>query len=165
MQQIIPFLWFNDNAEEAVHYYVSIFSNSRIDRMSRYGEAGPLPAGTLMVAEFQLEGQDFMALNGGPTGSSGTGPYPGAVALFVSCDSQSEVDRLWNKMMQDGGENMHCGWVKDKYGFVWNIVPQGLGDYIGGEDPQKAQRAMQAMLKMDRLDLDELRRAYEGVAT
>jgi predicted 3-demethylubiquinone-9 3-methyltransferase (glyoxalase superfamily) len=162
MQKITPFLWFNDKAEEAANFYVSIFNDSKIDNISRYGEAGPGPAGSAMVVEFQLEGQEFMALNGGPTGSAISELYPGAIALFVSCETQAEVDRLWDKLAE-GGENLQCGWVRDKYGFSWNIVPQGLSDLLGGEDPEKSQRAMKAMLQMEKLDIDELRRAYEGV--
>lgn len=161
-QQIIPFIWFNGDAEEAVNYYVSLFKNSKIENVSRYGEAGPLPAGTVMTIEFQLDGQDMMALNGGPTGVDAPGqPYPGAVALFVSCKTQDDVDTLWDGLLQ-GGESLQCGWVKDRYGVVWNIVPQGFADYIGGDDPAGAKRAMEAMFKMQKLDLNELRRAYEG---
>jgi predicted 3-demethylubiquinone-9 3-methyltransferase (glyoxalase superfamily) len=164
MQQIIPFLWFNGNAEEAANYYVSLFPNSKIDRVSRYGEAGPLPAGTAMVVEFQLDGQDVMALNGGETGHDNPGaPYPGAVALFISCESQPDVDRLWEGL-KAGGESLQCGWVKDRYGVVWNVVPRGVGDYVGGDDPERAKRAMEAMMKMDKLDIEELRKAYEGVS-
>lgn len=164
MQQIIPFLWFNGNAEEAANFYVSLFPNSKIERISRYGEAGPLPAGTAMVVEFQLDGQDVMALNGGETGHENPGaPYPGAVALFISCESQRDVDRLWDGL-KAGGESLQCGWVKDRYGVVWNVVPRGLGDYVGGEDPERAKRAMEAMMKMDKLDIEELRKAYEGVS-
>ena len=162
-QQVIPFIWFDGAAEEAVNFYVSLFDNSKIDRVSRYGEAGPLPAGTVMTIEFQLDGQDVMALNGGP-GEAPKGPYPGSVALFVSCKSQAQVDKLWDGL-KDGGETMQCGWVKDRFGVVWNIVPQGLGDYVGGDDAEGAKRAMQAMLQMNKLDLEELRRAYEGAAT
>lgn len=161
MQQIIPFIWFNGEAEEAVNRYVSLFPNSTIERVSRYGEAGPLPEGTVMTIDFQLDGQDVMALNGGP-GSAPDGPYPGAVALFVSCETQADVDRIWDGL-KDGGESLQCGWVRDRFGVVWNIVPRGLGDYVGGEDEAGANRAMQAMLKMDKLDIDALRRAYEGV--
>lgn len=161
MQQIIPFIWFNGEAEEAVNRYVSLFPNSKIERVSRYGEAGPLPAGTVMTIEFQLDGQDVMALNGGPGNAPG-GPYPGAVALFVSCEEQSDVDRIWDGL-KDGGEPLQCGWVRDRFGVVWNIVPRGLGDYVGGEDEAGANRAMQAMLQMEKLDIDALRRAYEGV--
>ncbi|HEV3154855.1 MAG TPA: VOC family protein [Candidatus Baltobacteraceae bacterium] len=161
MQQIIPYLWFNDQAEEAVNHYVSIFNNSKIDRISRYGETGPGKPGSAMVIEFQLEGQDFMALNGGSGAGNPGAPYPGSVALFISCESQSEVDRLWD-VLSDGGKKLPCGWVTDKYGFTWNIVPQGIGDYIAGDDPERADRAMKAMLQMEKLDIDELRRAYEG---
>lgn len=164
MQQIIPFIWFNGDAEEAVNYYVSLFPNSKIERVSRYGDAGPLPAGTVMTMEFQLDGQDMMALNGGETGEKNPGaPYPGAVALFISCEDQAHVDRLWDGL-KDGGESLQCGWVKDRYGVVWNIVPRGLGDYVGGDDAEGAKRAMEAMLQMDKLDIDTLRRAYEGAA-
>lgn len=161
MQQIIPFLWFDGRAEEAANFYVSLFKNSKIERVSRYGEAGPLPAGTVMTVEFQLDGQDVMALNGGP-GEAPEGPYPGSVSLFVSCETQGDVDVLWTGLAQ-GGETLRCGWVKDRFGVVWNIVPRGLGDYVGGEDPEGAKRAMQAMMQMDKLDIETLRRAYENV--
>lgn len=159
--QILPFMWFDGKAEEAVNYYVSIFKNSRIDNISRYGEAGPMPAGTAMVVEFTLNGQDFMALNGGESDDAPQSPTKGAVALFVSCETQAEVDDLWTKLQQ-GGRSMGCGWVQDKYGFAWNIVPQGLGDMLGSDDRERASRAMQAMLQMDKLDINELRRAYDG---
>ncbi len=162
-QQVIPFIWFDGAAEEAVNFYVSLFDNSKIDNVSRYSEAGPLPAGTVMTIEFQLDGQDLMALNGGP-GEAPKGPYPGAVALFVSCKTQADVDKLWDGL-KDGGETMQCGWVKDRFGVVWNIVPQGFRDYVGGDDAEGAKRAMHAMLQMNKLDLEELRRAYDGAAT
>lgn len=155
--KIIPFLWFNDNAEEAANFYVSIFKNSKIDNVSRYGEAGPMPAGTAMVVEFTLEGQPFMALNGGTT-SEGSA----AIALYVDCEDQAEVDKLWDKL-SEGGEKLPCGWLRDKYGFSWNIVPSGLRDYLGGSDDEGADRAMKSMLQMGKLDINELRRAYEGV--
>ena len=159
MQKIVPFLWFNDEAENAAKYYVSIFKNSKIENVSRYGEAGPGPKGAAMVVEFQLEGQEFMALNGfSPAASSEEQP---PIALFVNCETQAEVDALWDKL-SEGGEKLPCGWLRDKYGFSWNIVPAGLVDVIGGPDPVKAQRAMKAMLQMQKLDIDELRRAYEG---
>ena len=161
MQKIVPYLWFDDKAEEAAKYYVSLFKDSKIESVSHYGEAGPLPAGTAMVVEFQLEGQDFMALNGGSNGEAAAGPYPGSIALFVSCENQAELDRLWDALSQ-GGKKMPCGWVVDKYGFAWNIVPRGIGDYLGGEDEQGAQRAMKAMLQMQKLDIDALRRAYDA---
>jgi predicted 3-demethylubiquinone-9 3-methyltransferase (glyoxalase superfamily) len=157
MQKIVPFLWFDDKAEEAANFYVSIFKTSRIQNVSRYGDAGPGPSGSAMVVEFELEGQDFMALNGGDSSQmSGS-----AIALFVNCETQAEVDTLWEKL-SEGGEKLQCGWLKDKYGFSWNIVPIGLSDLIGGPDPVKSQRAMKAMLQMEKLDIDELRRAYNA---
>ncbi|HZZ64872.1 MAG TPA: VOC family protein [Candidatus Baltobacteraceae bacterium] len=162
MQKIVPFLWFSDNAEEAVNYYVSVFQNSKITDVSRYGPAGPLPEGTVMVVEFELEGQEFMAINGGETGTAAAGVYPGAIALYVNCETQAEVDRLWDRL-SDGGKKIQCGWLTDKYGFSWNIVPVGLASYIAGDDAEKSGRAMKAMLQMQKLDIDELRRAYEGV--
>ncbi|MEO9169668.1 MAG: VOC family protein [Candidatus Baltobacteraceae bacterium] len=156
MQKIVPFLWFEDKAEEAANFYVSIFKNARIDNVSRYGDAGPGPAGSAMVVEFQLEGQDFMALNGGQPNAASP-----AIALFVNCETQAEVDALWDKL-SEGGAKLQCGWLSDKYGFSWNIVPVGLADLVGGPDPEKAQRAMKAMLQMGKLDIDALRRAYEG---
>ena len=161
MQKITPFLWFNDQAEEAANYYVSIFKNSKIDNVSRYSEAGPGPEGAAMVVEFQLEGQEFMALNGFGDSAKAQDLQVGSVALYVDCETQAEVDHLWDKLAE-GGEKLPCGWVRDKYGFAWNIVPAGLTDVIGGPDPEKAQRAMQAMLQMQKLDIDELRRAYAG---
>jgi predicted 3-demethylubiquinone-9 3-methyltransferase (glyoxalase superfamily) len=160
MSQIIPYLWFANQAEEAATFYVSVFKNSRIDDISRYGEAGPGPQGLAMVVEFQLNGQDFMALNGMvPAGSEGQAP----IAMFVSCDSQDEVDGLWDKL-SGGGIKLQCGWLKDKYGIPWNIVPKGLGELLGSGDRERAQRAMQAMLEMQKLDINELRRAYGGAA-
>lgn len=159
MQKIVPFLWFENQAEEAATFYVSIFKNSKIDNVSYYGEAGPLPSGTAMVVEFTLEGQEFMALNGGAPPYSGEQMAP--ISLFVSCESQAELDRLWDELAE-GGEIIQCGWLTDKYGFAWNIVPQGLGELLGSDDRKKANAAMQAMLKMVKLDIDELRRAYDA---
>lgn len=156
MQKIVPLLWFEDKAEEAANFYVSIFKNSKIEDISRYGDAGPGPSGSVMVVEFQLEGQDFMALNGGQPAVPSQ-----AIALFVNCETQSELDALWDKL-SEGGEILQCGWLKDKYGFSWNIVPAGLLDVLGGPDPVKSQRSMKAMLQMEKLDIDALRRAYEG---
>jgi predicted 3-demethylubiquinone-9 3-methyltransferase (glyoxalase superfamily) len=161
MQKIVPFLWFDGDAEEAAEFYISVFQNSRVADVSRYGEAGPGPAGTAMVVEFELAGQEFMALNGGPTENGSPGPAPGSIALYVNCETQAEVDRLWEKL-SEGGKKVQCGWLTDKYGFSWNIVPAGLSDYVAGPDPEKAQRAMKAMLRMQKLDIDALRRAYEG---
>jgi len=155
MQKIVPFLWFENKAEEAADFYVSIFKDARIENVSRYGDAGPLPSGTVMVVEFQLEGQEFMALNGGQPAEPSQ-----AIALFVNCETQSEVDRLWDKL-SEGGEKLQCGWLRDKYGFSWNIVPAGLSELLGSGDRPKAQNAMKAMLQMEKLDIDALRRAYE----
>jgi predicted 3-demethylubiquinone-9 3-methyltransferase (glyoxalase superfamily) len=161
MQKITPFLWFEGNAEEAAEFYVSIFKDSKIENVSRYGEAGPGPEGSAMVVEFILEGQEFMALNGGPTGSDRpSAPYPGSIALFVDCDTQGDVDRLWERLC-DGGKKLQCGWVTDRFGVTWNIVPSGLSDVLHGSDSEKSQRAMKAMLQMEKLDIDELRRVYE----
>jgi len=157
MQKIVPYLWFEDAAEEAANFYVSIFKNSKIDNVSYYGDAGPREAGSVMTVEFQLEGQDFMALNGGAPPAA----FWPSIALFVSCETQDEVDQLWDRL-SEGGETLPCGWVKDKFGFTWNIVPQGLGDLLGHDDPDVAQRAMTAMLAMGKLDIDALRRAAAG---
>ncbi|MBD5633142.1 MAG: VOC family protein [Candidatus Eremiobacteraeota bacterium] len=158
MSRIIPYLWFENQAEEAANFYVSVFENSRICNVSRYGEAGPGPEGSAMVVDFQLNGQDFMALNGTvPAQLQGQAP----IAMFVSCDTQSEVDALWEKLSA-GGARLQCGWLKDKYGIPWNIVPQGLDELLGSEDRDRAQRAMQSMLAMEKLDINELRRAYDG---
>ena len=162
MQRIVPFLWFDDEAEEAAKFYVSLFKHSKVDNVSRYGEAGPGKKGSAMVVEFTLDGQEFMALNGGPSGAPHGQTPPGGIALYVNCETQAEVDRLWEKL-SEGGEKGQCGWLTDKYGFAWNIVPVGLSDYIGGDDSEGAQRAMKAMLQMEKLDIDELRRAYESV--
>ena len=160
MQKIVPFLWFENEAEEAAEFYVSLFKNSKIENVSRYGEAGPGKPGAAMVVEFELAGQEFMALNGGPSPRTGDEIPQGAIALFANCETQSELDVLWDRLSEGGGKQQ-CGWVRDKYGFAWNIVPVGLSDYIGGDDPEGAQRAMKAMLAMEKLDINELRRAYE----
>jgi predicted 3-demethylubiquinone-9 3-methyltransferase (glyoxalase superfamily) len=161
MSQIIPYLWFNDEAEEAAQFYVSVFRDAKIDNINRYGDAGPLPSGTAMVVQFQVYGQDLMALNGGSPGAAEGQP---PVSLFVSCETQAEVDTLWDKL-SSGGRKLPCGWLVDKYGISWNIVPEGLGDLLGSDDTEKQQRAMKAMLQMEKLDINELRKAYEGVAS
>jgi predicted 3-demethylubiquinone-9 3-methyltransferase (glyoxalase superfamily) len=155
MQKIIPFLWFDDKAEEAVNLYVSVFKNSKIVRLTRYGEAGPGPKGTVMSAAFQLEGQDFLALNGGPLFA-----FTPAISLFVNCETQQEVDELWEKLSA-GGKKERCGWLKDKYGLSWQIIPSVLGKLLQGKDPKKAQRVMQAMLQMDKIDIKTLQQAYD----
>lgn len=155
-QKITPYLWFDNNAEEAVNFYVSIFADSKILSLSRYGEGGPGPAGTAMSIAFQLEGQKFMALNGGPMFQ-----FTEAISLFVDCTSQEEVDDLWTKLC-DGGEPGRCAWLKDKFGISWQIVPRQLGELMGDPDPQKSQRVMQAMLQMSKIDIAALQAAYDG---
>lgn len=154
MQKITPFLWFNDNAEEALNFYVSIFKDSKIINVSYYGDAGPGPKGTLMTATFQLEGQQFMALNGGPLFK-----FTEAISLFVNCKTQEEVDDLWERLSA-GGEKSRCGWLKDKFGLSWQIIPSTLGELMSDKDPVKANRVMQAMLKMDKIDIKKLKDAY-----
>ena len=156
MQKITPFLWFNDQAEEAVNFYISLFKNSRIVSLSRYGEAGPGPKGSVMSVTFELEGQPFYALNGGPHFS-----FTPAISLFVNCESQAEVDELWDKLAA-GGRKDRCGWLQDKYGLSWQIVPSVLGKLLGDKDPSKSSGVMKAMLQMDKLDIARLQQAYEA---
>ena len=159
MQKITPFLWFDSNAEEAVEFYTSIFKNSKITGLTRYGPAGAeaagRPKGTVMTVTFQLEGQEFMALNGGPAFT-----FSPALSLMVNCQTQEEVDRLWEKL-SEGGQTMQCGWLTDKYGVSWQITPTILGEMLQDQDPEKAERAMQAMLQMKKLDIKSLEQAYE----
>ena len=153
MQKITTFLTYNDQAEEAVKLYVSTFKNAEILNISRYGEGAPLPAGTVITASFVLEGQEFIALNGGPSFSFAEG-----ISLFVNCETQEEVDELWEKL-SEGGEKQRCGWLKDKYGVSWQIVPPILGELLQGKDAEKAKRVMSAMLKMQKLDIEGLKNA------
>jgi len=155
MQKITPFLWFDDKAEEAMNFYVSIFKNSKVGRVTRYGEAGPGPKGTVMSATFQLEGQEFFALNGGPLFS-----FTPAISFFVNCETQQEVDELW-KRLSAGGKEERCGWLKDKYGLSWQIVPSILGQLLHDKDATKAQRVMQVMLQMNKIDIEGLKQAYD----
>lgn len=155
MQRITPFLWFDDQAEEAMNFYVSIFKNSKVGRVTRYGEAGPGPKGSVMSATFQLEGQEFMALNGGPHFS-----FTPAISFFVNCETQEEVDELWKKLSA-GGKTERCGWLKDKYGLSWQIIPSALGRLMGDKNAAKAQRVMKAMLQMDKIDIARLQQAYD----
>lgn len=155
MRKITPCLWFDNQAEEAMNFYVSLFKNSRILSLTRYGEGGPGPQGTIMTASFQLDGQELMALNGGPYFK-----FTEAISLFVNCETQAEVDELWDKL-SEGGEKEQCGWLKDRYGLSWQIVPTALGEMLGDPDPRKSQNVMQAMLKMTKIDIDALRHAYE----
>lgn len=155
MQKITPFLWFDGNAEEAVNFYVSIFPQSRIVSMSRYGEAGPGPKGQVMSATFELVGQRFMALNGGPHFK-----FTEAISFFVNCETQAELDALWTKLLQ-GGKAQQCGWLKDPFGLSWQIVPSMLGPMLQDKDPARSKRVMQAMLKMVKLDIKALKGAHE----
>ena len=154
MQIITPFLWFNDNLEEAMNFYVSIFKNSKIVSVNRSGEAGPGAKGMVMGATFELDGQRFLALNGGPHFT-----FTPAISMFVNCETQEEIDDLWEKLSA-GGEKSRCGWLKDKFGLSWQIVPSVLGDMLQDKNPQKAKNTMQAMLQMGKLDIEKLRQAH-----
>jgi predicted 3-demethylubiquinone-9 3-methyltransferase (glyoxalase superfamily) len=156
MQKITPFLWFNDKAEEAMRFYVSIFKNSKVGSISRYGDAGPGPKGTVMVATFELEGQAFIALNGGPQFT-----FSPAISFVVNCQTQKEVDDFWAKL-SEGGQTQQCGWLTDKYGLSWQIVPTILGELMQDKDPEKSSRVMKAMLQMTKIDIEGLKRAHEG---
>ena len=160
MQKITPFLWFNDNAEEAVKFYTSIFKNSKIGKIARYDEAGEKvagrPAGSVMTVEFELEGQDFIALNGGPHFK-----FTEAISFVVNCKTQAELDYYWEKLTA-GGEEVQCGWLKDKFGLSWQIVPTVLGELLSTKDAAESQRVMEAMLKMVKLDIKKLQAAAAG---
>lgn len=149
MQKITPFLWFDNNAEDAIQFYVGIFKDSKILNVNRMGDGG-----AVLTATFQLEGQEFMALNGGPMFK-----FTEAISLFVSCETQAEVDTLWQKLTE-GGEESRCGWLKDKFGLSWQIIPKALGELMGDPDPVKAQRVMQAMLQMNKIDIQTLKAAH-----
>ncbi len=155
MQKITPFLWFDGNAEEAMNLYVSVFKNSRVVSVRRYGKAGPGPEGTVMTGTFQIEGQEFFVLNGGPQYK-----FTPAISLFVNCETQQEVDDLWEKLSA-GGRKDRCGWLQDKYGLSWQIIPSDLGKMLGDKDARKANNVMQAMLQMDKIDIRKLKQAYE----
>ena len=156
MQKITPFLWFDGNAEEAVNFYVSIFKNSKVLSIARYGEAGPGPKGTVMTAAFQLDGQEFVALNGGPQFK-----FTEAISFWVRCETQEEIDEMWEKLSA-GGAKSRCGWLKDKYGLSWQVVPPILGEMLQDKDAKKSQRVMAAMMQMDKIDIGLLKKAYEG---
>jgi predicted 3-demethylubiquinone-9 3-methyltransferase (glyoxalase superfamily) len=156
MPKIKPFLWFDTQAEEAAKFYVSIFKNSKIVKVARYGEAGPGPKGSVMTVVFQLDGQEFIALNGGPHFK-----FTEAISFVVECKTQEEVDEYWEKLTE-GGQEVQCGWLKDKYGLSWQITPTVLGEMLSDPDREKAKRVMEAMLKMKKIEIAELRRAYGG---
>jgi predicted 3-demethylubiquinone-9 3-methyltransferase (glyoxalase superfamily) len=156
MPKIKPFLWFDTQAEEAAKFYVSIFKNSKIVKVARYGEAGPGPKGSVMTVVFQLDGQEFIALNGGPHFK-----FTEAISFVVECKTQEEVDEYCEKLTE-GGQEVQCGWLKDKYGLSWQITPTALGEMLSDPDREKAKRVMEAMLKMKKIEIAELRRAYGG---
>jgi len=156
MQKISPFLWFDHQAEEAAHFYVSIFKNSTVLKISRYGEAGPGPAGSVMVVNFQIEGQDFMALNAGPLFK-----FTEAISFVINCQKQEEVDYFWSKLTANGGQESQCGWLKDKFGLSWQVTPTILGELLADKDLKKVQRVMQTMLQMKKIDIAALQRAAQ----
>ena len=156
MQKITPFLWFDGKAEEAANFYVSIFMNSKMGAVTRYGEAGPGPKGSIMIASFQIEGQEFTALNGGPQYA-----FTPAISFYVNCETQAEVDELWEKLSA-GGKEIQCGWLTDKYGVSWQIIPRTLIELMQDKDPVKSQRVFKAMLQMTKIDIEGLKRAYRG---
>jgi predicted 3-demethylubiquinone-9 3-methyltransferase (glyoxalase superfamily) len=155
-KKITTFLTFDGRAEEAVNFYVSIFEDSRIVSSNRYGDAGPAPAETFMSASFELAGQEFIALNGGPSFTFSQG-----ISLFVDCETQQEVDELWEKL-SEGGEKGPCGWLTDKFGVSWQIIPRALGELLNDPDPEKSKRVMEAMLQMSKIEIEGLRKAYES---
>jgi predicted 3-demethylubiquinone-9 3-methyltransferase (glyoxalase superfamily) len=155
-QKITTFLWFDNNAQEAMEFYTSVFKNSKIGNVTRYGEAGPGANGTVMVGSFELEGQQFTALNGGPRFK-----FSEAISLVINCETQEEVDYFWEKLSA-GGQLQQCGWLKDKFGLSWQVVPTVLDELMRDKDPQKSKRVMEAMLQMVKLDIPRLRAAYEG---
>ena len=155
MQKITPFLWFDGKAEEAMNFYTSIFKHAKVGDVTRYGDAGPGPKGSVMSATFELEGQEFIALNGGPMFS-----FTPAISFFVKCETQGEVDELWAKLSA-GGRTNQCGWLQDKYGLSWQIVPTILGKLLQDKNAEKSKRVMQAMLKMTKLDIGLLQQASD----
>jgi predicted 3-demethylubiquinone-9 3-methyltransferase (glyoxalase superfamily) len=155
MQKITPFLWFDGKAEEAMNFYVSIFKNSKVGQVTRYGDAGPGPKGTVMSATFELDGEQFYALNGGPQFT-----FSPAISFFVHCETQEEVDELWEKLSEGGGTHQ-CGWLHDKFGVTWQIVPNILEKLLHDSDPKKSAAVMQAMLPMQKLDIRHLQEAYD----
>jgi predicted 3-demethylubiquinone-9 3-methyltransferase (glyoxalase superfamily) len=154
-QKIIPCLWFDDNAEEAVQFYVSIFEHSKILKVARYGDAGPGPEGSVMTISFQLLGQEFLALNGGPAFK-----FNEAISMTVGCKDQREVDELWAKLTQGGGQEGQCGWLKDRFGLSWQITPTRLTELLQVDDSERARRVMEAMLQMKKIEIDRLEEAH-----
>ena len=157
MQRIVTNLWFDTEAEEAAEFYASVFKNSRIVSVARYTEAGPRPAGTVMTVEFELDGQRFIGINGGPEFK-----FDEAISLMINCETQEEIDYYWERLTE-AGEESQCGWLKDRYGLSWQVVPTGMDEVFSGPDPERARRAMEALLKMRKLDIAALRSAADGV--
>ncbi len=156
MQKITPFLWFDNQAEEAMNFYISVFKNSKVVSAVRYGKAGPGPEGTVMTARFQIEGQEFVALNGGPQFK-----FSEAISFVINCENQEEIDYYWGKL-SESGEEQGPGWVKDKYGLSWQIVPTILSDMMADESPEKSGRVMAAMMQMTKIDINKLEQSYKG---
>jgi predicted 3-demethylubiquinone-9 3-methyltransferase (glyoxalase superfamily) len=159
MQKITPFLWFDDKAEEAANFYTSVFKNSKVEEVVRFGKAGPRPEGMVMTVAFELEGQKFVALNGGPEFN-----FTEAISFQVSCESQEEVDYFWDKL-SEGGEEGPCGWLKDQYGVSWQVTPTALPEMLSDPDPEKSKRVTEAMLQMKKIDIPTLKEAYESAST
>ena len=157
MPKITPFLWFNDNAEEAMNFYCSVFKHAKVGKVSRYGDAGPRPKGSVMTATFELEGQEFVALNGGPHFQ-----FTEAVSFYVKCENQAEVDYFWEKLLAGGGTESQCGWLKDRFGLSWQIVPNRLMELIGDKDPKRATAALQAMLQMKKIVIADIEKAAKA---
>jgi predicted 3-demethylubiquinone-9 3-methyltransferase (glyoxalase superfamily) len=158
MQKITPFLWFDNQAEEAVNFYTSIFKNSKVGKVSRYGDAGPGPKGAVLTASFVLDGQEFIALNGGPKYK-----FTPAISFVVPCETQQDIDHYWSKLSA-GGRTDQCGWLADKFGVSWQVVPTLLGQLMSDKDSQKSERVMKALLQMTKLDIDALKSAHEGAS-
>ena len=158
MQKIVPNLWFDTEAEEAAKFYLSVFENSRILNVTHYTEAGPREAGLVMTVEWELDGQRFVGINGGPEFK-----FDEAVSFQINCKDQDEVDYYWEKLTADGGKEGQCGWLTDRYGLSWQVTPEGMEELFADPDPERAKRAMEAMLKMSKLDLDALRAAADGI--
>jgi predicted 3-demethylubiquinone-9 3-methyltransferase (glyoxalase superfamily) len=158
MRKITPFLWFDNQAEEAAEFYASIFKNSKLVTVTRYGDTGPGPKGSVMTAKFELDGQEFVALNGGPLFK-----FNESISFVVNCETQEEIDYFW-KELSAGGEESRCGWLKDKFGLSWQVVPIALQEMVDAKDPARSDRVMQALMQMDKLDVAKLKQAYEGTS-
>jgi predicted 3-demethylubiquinone-9 3-methyltransferase (glyoxalase superfamily) len=156
MQKITPFLWFDNQAEEAMNFYTSVFKNSKVVNVQRFENSGPDMKSTVITGTFEIEGQEFMVLNGGPEFK-----FTEAISFFVKCKDQAEVDELWNKLTADGGQESQCGWLKDKFGVSWQIIPDALGEMLGNPDPLKAQKAMKSMLQMKKIDIAKMKEEME----